>query len=411
VPLISPTSRFALSTPRRLLTVVCGVAVATTSLTTIEAATSSASPGTRTESAAATTGYPASAPPVTITINTDLNGPIAGTNLLPYQNVWVPQFEKVYPNIHVKIIASATSGDDQALYDRIIAAQHNNAAPPVNISDSSILPQLIEQNAGVKITPTEVPLMSEVDPTLLSSTNYEAIPFRGSSVVFAYNSQFVKNPPTSLGDVLSWVKANPGKFTYNTPASGGSGEGFVQAVANTGIPASQENVFENGYKPALESDWANGLQLLSSLKPDIYNHGFYPDGNTATLDLLANGSIWLAPVWSDQATSAIGVHQLPPTIKLVQVNPPLPGGPADLMVIKGSPNQQAAFTFVNYMLSPAEQELVAKYMKGYPGVEWKYAPEPVLKEFGPIAKTYAPAWDAQFTDDLAQKWQSNVAAE
>lgn len=398
-------------TARRLLSVACGVCAATIGLSAVDVAASSAS-STAPSSNLDPNAYPASAPAVTITMNTDLNGPIAGTNLLPYQNVWVPQFEKIYPNIHVKIIASANSGDDQSLYDRIVAAEHNNAAPPVTMSDSSILPQLIEQNSGVKITAAEVPLMSEVEPSLLAATNYEAIPFRGSSVVLAYNSQFVKSPPTSLSGLLSWIKANPGKFTYNTPASGGSGEGFVQAVVNTGIPAAQESIFENGYKPGLESDWATGLQTLASLKPDIYNHGFYPDGNTATLDLLANGSIWVAPVWSDEATSALGVHQLPSTVKLAQVNPPMPGGPADLMVLKGSTSaeQQAAFTFVNYMLSPAEQELVAKYMKGYPGVEWKYAPEPVLKEFGPIATTYAPAWDAQFTDDLAQKWQSTVAA-
>jgi putative spermidine/putrescine transport system substrate-binding protein len=355
------------------------------------------------------TGYPVIAPVVTITINTDLNGPISGTNLLPYQNVWVPQFEKAHPNIHVKVIASANSGDDQSLLDRIIAAQHAHAAPPVDISDSSILPQLQEENAGVKITPAEVPLMSEVSPAFLAATNYEAIPFRGSSVVLAYNSQFVKSPPGTLNGLLSWIRANPGKFTYNTPASGGSGEGFVQAVVSTGVPASQEIVFETGYKPGLEPDWANGLKTLAALKPDIYNHGFYPDGNTATLDLLANGSIWAAPAWSDQATSALGVHQLPATVKLAQINPPMPGGPADLMVIKGSPNQAASFTFVNYMLSAPEQDLVARYMKGYPGVEWKYAPIPVLSEFGPIAKSYGPAWDGQYTDDLAQKWQSTVA--
>ncbi len=79
-------------------------------------APSVASTGARQADSGAT-GYPAGAPPVTITINTDLNGPIAGTNLLPYQNVWVPQFEKIYPNIHVKVIASATSGADQSLYD------------------------------------------------------------------------------------------------------------------------------------------------------------------------------------------------------------------------------------------------------------------------------------------------------
>lgn len=404
IPRTSPLAR------KRLLSALCGMAVATTALTGIDVATSFASSaGLKVDPNA----YPANAPTVTITMNTDLNGPIAGTNLLPYQNVWVPQFEKVYPNIKVKIIASANSGDDQSLYDRIVAAEKNHAAPPVTMSDSSILPQLIEQNAGVKITPAEVPLMNRVQPSFLSATKYEAIPFRGSSVVLAYNSQFVKKPPTSLNALIKWIQANPGKFTYNTPASGGAGEGFVQDVVSTGIPASEESIFETGYKPGLESHWANGFKLLASLKPDIYNNGFYPDGATPDLTLLANGSIWATPAWSDQATSAIGVHTLPSTIKLAQINPPMPGGPADLMVLKGNSKaeQQAAFTFINYMLSNPEQVLVAKYMKGYPGVEWKYAPEKVLKEFGPIAKNYGPAWDAQYTDDLAQKWQSSVAAK
>jgi putative spermidine/putrescine transport system substrate-binding protein len=228
--------------------------------------------------------------------------------------------------------------------------------------------------------------------------------------VLAYNSQLVKSPPTTLGSLLAWIRQHPGKFTYNTPGSGGSGEGFVQAVVNTGVPASEEHVFATSYQAGLESHWTSGLKILAALKPDIYHDGFYPDGNTATLNLLANGSIWMAPVWSDQATSALATHELPSTIKLGQVSPPMPGGPADLMVIKGSPDQKASFTFVNYMLSPVEQNLVAKYMDGYPGVEWKYAPSYARAKFGPIATTYAPAWAAQFTNDLSQKWQSTVAA-
>jgi putative spermidine/putrescine transport system substrate-binding protein len=355
-------------------------------------------------------GYPASAKPVTITINTDLDDPIAGTNKRVYQDVWVPQFEKAYPNIHVKVIDSKDSSADQALYSRIIAAQHSHATPPVDITDSSILPQMIQQNAGVKITPADVPLLKEVDPTLLKATKYLAIPFRGSSVVLAYNSAFVKTPPTTLSGLLSWIRQHPGKFTYNTPSSGGSGEGFVQAIVNQNVPASKENTFATSYQPSLESYWEKGFKTLAALKPYIYHKGFYPDGNDATLQLLANSSIWMAPVWSDGASSSLAQHQLPSTVKLSQLNPPLPGGPADLMVVKGSKHQRAAFTFINYMLSAPEQALVADYMKGYPGVQWKYAPAAVRKEFGPIAKSYAPAWASQFTNDLSQKWQDNVAA-
>jgi len=346
---------------------------------------------------------------VTITINTDLDSPVPGTNKTPYE-FWIPAFEKAYPNIHVKAIASQSSSQDQSLYDRIVAALHAHKTPPVNITDSSILPQMIQQNAGVKITPSEVPLMKEVDPALVKATNDEAIPFRGSSVVLAYNSQYVKSPPHSLDQLLAWIKQHPGKFTYNTPGSGGSGEGFVQAVVTQNVPASQRSAFAGKYKPAAESKWSNGFKTLAGLKKDIYHNGFYPDGNDPVLQLLANSSVWMAPVWSDQSTAALSDHDLPPYIKLAQVSPPFPGGPADLMVIKGTPNQKAAFDFVNYMLSPTEQALVAKDVSGYPGTEWKYAPKSVQKEFKGLASTYAPAWASQYTADLSQKWQNSVAA-
>jgi putative spermidine/putrescine transport system substrate-binding protein len=375
------------------------------------AACGSSSPSSSLASGATAVGtYPLTAKAVTITMATDLDAPVQGTNLYPYQDIWIPAFEKAHPNIHVDVIMDQNSGEDSALYDRIVAAERAHQAPPVDMTDASILQQLVDSNAGVKATTSEVPLLSEVNPTLLQEEQYEAVPFRGSSVVLAYNSQYVKNPPASLNGLLAWVKAHPGKFTYNTPSSGGAGEGIVQAVLNEGIPAADQNTFVTSYKPSLESYWTQGFKTLAALKPDIYRNGTYPDGLTAVFQLLASSAIWMAPTWSDGGTSAIDSHLLPSTIKLEQVSPPMPGGPSDIMVLKGSPDEQASFTFVNYMLTAGEQELVAKYMKGYPGVEPKYAPAQVKEEFGAIENSYAPAWDGQFTDDLASLWQSKVAA-
>jgi putative spermidine/putrescine transport system substrate-binding protein len=348
---------------------------------------------------------------VTLTLATDLTQPIPGSNRLPWQNVWVPAFEKKYPNIHVKIIGDASSSADSALYDRIVAAEKDHTAPPVDMTDASILPELVTQGYGVKVTKAEVPRLFEVYPSQMQLVHYEATPFRGSAVVLAYNSAKVHHPPKTITQLLAWIKAHPGKFTYCPPSSGGSGEGFVQDVVSQDVPQSEQMTFLTSYKPSLESKWAKGFAELKAIQPDIYRHGFYPKGNTAVLDLLANGSIWMAPVWSDQSHAALAAGLLPKTTKFLELSPPMPGSPSYVMVLKGSPHEKAAFTFVNYLLSKTEQELVAKYMHGFPGVRWSDAPSGVRAEFAGIESGYGLNWDAQFTNDLAAKWQAEVPGQ
>jgi len=376
--------------------------VATTSLLAACASTSSSSRASSASTAAADSQV------VTLTLATDLAQPIAGTNLLPWQNVWVPAFEKAYPNIHVKVIGDVNSSDDQALYDRIVAAERAHQAPPVDMTDASILPELVTQGYGVKVTSSEVPNLGEVYPSQMQLVRYEATPFRGSAVVLAYNSEKVTDPPHTLDALMAWIKAHPGKFTYCPPSTGGSGEGFVQDVVSQGVPEAQQVQFLDSYQPSLEASWSSGFEELASLGPDIYRGGFYPSGNVAVLNLLANNSIWMAPVWSDQSHAALASGLLPPYIHFLQLAPPLPGSPSYVMVLKGSAHQKQAFEFVNFMLSAPEQELVAKYMHGFPGVRWSDAPAQVRSEFRGISSGYGLPWDAQFTNDLAEQWQAKV---
>ena len=46
-------------------------------------------------------------------------------------------------------------------------------------------------------------------------------------MLLAYNPNKVPNPPKTLDELLAWIKANPGRFTYNSPKTGGSGGAFV----------------------------------------------------------------------------------------------------------------------------------------------------------------------------------------
>ena len=99
----------------------------------------------------------------------------------------------------------------------------------------------------------------------------------------------------------------------------------------------------------------------------------YPNGNAAVLDLLGQGQIWMAPVWSDQALTALKNGQLGPNIKLTQIaNPSFTGGAAYLGVPKTAKHKKVLYKFVNYVLSPAAQQMIVDVMSGFPAIDIKY---------------------------------------
>ena len=350
-------------------------------------------------------------PVTTVQLFSGLSGPVSGSDQNIWTNILVPMFEKTHPGIKVNVTFSGSS--DQAILDRIIAGVKAGQPSPYDIVDQSdIMVPLQTLHDGVRLTTKQIPLMSRVNPLLLKQTGYQALPYRGSTVVLAYNSSLVKHPPTTIPGLLAWIRQNPGKFTYCTPDSGGSGASFVQTIVNRFVAKRYESTMINGYKPALEKVWQPGLKYLASLEPDIYRTGYYPNGNSAVLTLLANSSIWMAPVWSDMATNSLRLHQLPPSIKLLQLTPSFDGGPADLLIPVNSSHKAAAEVFMNWLLTPQAQQTIVNRMGGYPGVEAKYAPPAVRRQFAGILKTPPSMWwSSDFGHDLAKKWQSQVAAQ
>lgn len=343
----------------------------------------------------------------TVIVFTTLSNVIPGTNELPWQE-WSAAFEKANPTIKLKV-TTGTSSSAAQMYASLVAAKKDGKNPPIDIlDDSGYIPQLEADGALQTLTQAEVPNISEIEPSVLATYKNEAIPYRGSSVVLAYNSSEISKPPTTLSGVLAWIKANPGKFAYNVPSGGGSGQAFAEAVVKQQIPASVAPKFVTGYDASLESYWQPGLAELHSLTPDLYGGTDYPASNNATLQDLANGSIEMGPVWSDGANAALKNGELPKTIKFTQISPPFYGGPSYLVVTKNSPHAAAAEKVINFMLSQSAQALVVSGMNGYPGVELKYEPAAVQKQFAGIDTTWSQGWYNSFSDDLNSAWQQSV---
>jgi putative spermidine/putrescine transport system substrate-binding protein len=329
------------------------------------------------------------------------------------QDLWanhlIPMYKKVAPNVTINLVWSEHGAADQATFDRMAAAKKAGKVSGVDLWESDLVRTAGEAGLMAKITASDVPNLRKVPPTVIQQVGSYGLPYRGSSVVLAYNSKEVSNPPRSLNELFDWIRKNPGKFTYNTPDTGGSGHAFVERVLMSNLPQDQVRMFQTEYKPEMVSAFDKGLGVLKELDALMYQSGFHPKGNVGTLQLLAKGNISMGPVWSDMALSYLAQNLLPPEIKLVQLEPPFSGGAAFLGVAADSPNKAATTAFLNWLLTPEVQAVVVNKMNGYPGVDWKYVPADVRTKFADIAKSYSIGFNERFGADVNKLWYEKIA--
>lgn len=322
----------------------------------------------------------------------------------------LPMFERD-TGVKAKMVFLEHGQGAQAILDKIIAAKRAGRQTDVDLYETQ--PTFIAQGASegiwLKITKDNMSNAAKVDPQrpeVLVSSGF-GIPYRGSSVVLAYNAKHVKQPPKTYDALLDWIKKNPGKFTYCDPQTCGSGQAFLYLALYKFAKAEDYSTLS--FDASRETAWEPAFQLLRSLKPAIYNNGFYPNGNVAVLQLLGRETIWMAPVWSDQGMSYLDQKLLPPDIKLIQISPPFTGGDSAIAIPVHAEHQAGGLMFLNWLLTSKAQTVVVNKLAGYPGIEWKYMPKDVRDKFAAIATNFSPLPNARYQADAKRLWQEKVA--
>jgi putative spermidine/putrescine transport system substrate-binding protein len=365
--------------------------------------------------AAAPTPTAAAAPvPATngaVTLNHYLSGDVNIRDL--WTKSLIPAYQKVTPSVTINMVFDEHGSADATTFDRVAAAKNAGKVSGVDTWETGgYLQQGGTSGLIVKLSQQQIPNLAKVPANVLGQYSSYGVPYRGSSVVLAYNSKVVSTPPKTLDDVLAWVKANPGQFTYNPPDKGGSGGAFVTRLVKLGIRDSDEKLFETGYDQSKESEWDKGFGTLKDLSSAIYQQGgqaFYPQGNVPVLQTLGKGAINMAPVWSDQGLQYLAQNLLPPEVKLTQISPAFSGGGAFIGVVADSANKDAAYGFLNWLLTPDPQAIIINTIKGYPGLDWQYMPADVREKFADIAKDFSFGFSAKFGSDMNKQWYEKVA--
>jgi len=325
-----------------------------------------------------------------------------------WQQVIIPDFQKANPGMTVKLNNDLHGTNDQANFAKLVAATQQGRDPAMDVTSSFVVKAAA---AGLLTTDTsKVANLGSVDPKVLAAGGPGAVPYRASSVLLAYNPDKVKNPPGTLEELLAWIKANPGRFTYNSPKTGGSGGAFVATVLDSSVPPADREQMTTGYKKELEKDWDPGWKVLAGLNPYVYQKGVYPNGNNQTLQLLSSGQIDMAPVWSDQFISGQAAGTIPKTMKAAQIkNPSFTGGAAYLGVVKASKNQDLAFKLVNFVLTPEVQAKIAEKIAGYPTIPLdKLSPDVQAKFKDADTANLRAGYSSDHNSDLNNLWDTNV---
>ena len=261
----------------------------------------------------------------------------------------------------------------QTLADMLTAAsranQTNTDYDIVDFSgdDWSKVISLVGEEKFVKLDSAKLPNAASVSAKSSVSPDY-CQPYRGTTVILAYDSEKVPTPPSTMDELVAWMAANPGRFAYNQPGTGGAGDSFARSCVYNFLP---EEAFTSDDEKWV-SEWDQGFQFLASIHPNMYKSGgsiVYPAKNQGTLDLLNQGEIDMCPNWADMVLSQRASGAIKDSIKITQIQPALTGSLQTLAIPTFGSHEDGAYAFMDYMLSADAQELMVREMAAIPLID------------------------------------------
>ena len=274
--------------------------------------------------------------------------------------------------VELNFLLSGTGG--QSMPDMLAAAcksnQTNTEYDLVDLGgdDLSKVVSLVGTDGFMKLDKSKIPNSSRVKAESANAAEF-CQPYRGTTVVLAYNSQNVTEVPTTAEELYQWIKDHPGRFAYNVPGTGGAGDSFARTTVYNCIDDQEAMTSDD---PKWMDQWDEGFAKLVELHPYMYKSGgsiVYPNKNQGALDLLSQGEIDMCPMWADMLLSQRAAGTVPAYIKMATIQPSFTGSVQSMLIPNFGSNPDGAYVFINYMLSDAAQQILVKEMAAIPLVD------------------------------------------
>jgi ABC-type uncharacterized transport system YnjBCD substrate-binding protein len=184
----------------------------------------------------------------------------------------------------------------------------------------------------------------------------KVVPYHRNVTAIGYDTRTFPNgnEPKNFAELLAFAKANPQKMVVTDPTRGGSGIGFLEsAILAMTTKDCQARLYDYTVSEADAAAWANGpcldpvLAYFKELRPNVE----FTNGNTDSLNLMANGQAEVATVWEDEVYDFTGRGLLPPTVKARLLTDGEVGDGDGAMMPSGATHVAGGLLFLDFLMS------------------------------------------------------------
>jgi putative spermidine/putrescine transport system substrate-binding protein len=248
------------------------------------------------------------------------------------------------------------------------------------------------------------------------------VPWSRAQFALAHDSAVLAEPPRSIPELLDWIRANPGRFTYPAPPDF-NGSVFVRHVFYhaAGGPEGLAGAFDQArFDATAAATW----DMLNGIEPFLWREGAtYPTSIMRLNDLFANGEVDFTFDY-DPAQFGIAVEAgiYPETVRSFGLTDGTIGNTNYTLIPFNSPNKAAALVVQNLLLSAEAQLEKARpeVWGAAPGIEMDRAPANVREAFAALprhpsvvapeelALSTLPELQADWISAIEQGWIANV---
>ena len=248
------------------------------------------------------------------------------------------------------------------------------------------------------------------------------VPWSRAQFAFAYDTARTENPPKSIPELIEWVEANPGLFTYPAPPDF-NGSVFVRHVfyhAAGGV----ENLLGPFDQAKFDEVAPKAWKILNDMEPNLWRSGqTYPSGIAQLNELFANSEVDLTFNYEpSQFGLAVESGQYPETVSSYGLTDGTIGNTNYTLIPFNSPNKAAALVLQNVLLSgEAQLEKALPSIWGTsPGIEMDRTAAEIQEAFGSIerhpsvvsaaelAEAALPELQSQWISAIEKGWIENV---
>ncbi len=178
-------------------------------------------------------------------------------------------------------------------------------------------------------------------------------PWGNVQMTLIYNSEHVKEPPRTREALAAFVKANPGKFTFDTQFTGLTFLKSLLIDMAGGRTALHGDFDEEKYQQSSALLW----DYLREIKPFLWKNGkTYPDAVAPMHQLFSNGELWFTMSNNDSEVDSKVLQGLfPPTARAFVPDFGSIQNSHYLGIPNLSGNKAGAMVVANFLISPEAQ--------------------------------------------------------